>query len=121
MTATSVNMAPSATAATRPIRGKAQGSNEHPSHIRMDRAAGGGIARRGIDARARDAGRRGRRAADHRAVRSSVDRLRTRWRAPRSAVRVLPLERDLQGHAEELRRLPYHGFDVQRDAEERGA
>ncbi len=52
------------------------------------------------------------RSADHGAVRSPLDRFRTRRRASRPAVRIVPLERDLQGHAEKLRPVPHHGLDV---------
>ena len=54
--------------------------------------------------------RRRRGIADHRAFRPSDHRLRTRWRAPRSAVRVLPFERGVQRHAAGLRHVPHHRF-----------
>src|ERR1700676_3021737 len=117
MTATWVNTVRSAIAAIRPIPGKAHGFNSHdiPTQIGMDR----GPARHGaVDARAGDANRSGRRAADHGALRPPDHRLRTRRRASRPAVRVVPPERNFQRDAEKLRRLPYHGLDLQCDAKD---
>ena len=41
----------------------------------------------------------------------------TRRGASRSAVRIVSHQRDLQGHAAQLWRVPHHGLDVQRDAQ----
>src|SRR5882762_1543263 len=104
MTGTWVSTARNVTAAIRPIPGKARGCNRLPHetspHIGMDRAARTGLARRGRgDARPGNTRCRGRRGADHGAVRSPDDRIRARRRAPRPAVRVVPPECGLPRYA----------------------
>ena len=71
---------------------------------------------RGLSARSGSARLRRRRCTpDHGTLRSSVHGFRARRRTPRPALRVVPRERDLQGHAAQLRRLPHRRVDLQRD------